>query len=254
MSETCIAAQLYTLRDFLKTPEDIASSLHRVAEIGYRAVQLSALGPIETSALKALCDGEGLTICATHTNWEQLRDDLDAVIAEHEVLGCRYTAIPVAPVESRTGAGYAQFARDASEAARRAKERGLIVGYHNHSFEFEKFDGRTGMEILYTESDPAVFTAEIDTYWVQHGGGDPAWWIRRVAGRSPLVHLKDMVISDKTQLMAEVGEGNLNWPAILEACKEAGVEWYIIEQDTCQRDPFESLAISLRNVQAMGLS
>ncbi|MGV3720646.1 MAG: sugar phosphate isomerase/epimerase family protein [Actinomycetota bacterium] len=254
MSETSIAAQLYTLRDFLKTPEEIATTLRRVAAIGYRAVQLSALGPIETSDLKALCDGEGLTICATHTNWEQLRDDLDAVIAEHEALGCRYTAIPVAPVDSRTGGGYAQFARDASEVARRAKERGLIVGYHNHSFEFEKFEGRSGMEIIYAESDPEVFTAEIDTYWVQHGGGDPAWWIRSVAGRSPLVHLKDMVIRGKEQLMAEVGEGNLNWPAILEACKTAGVEWYIIEQDVCQRDPFESLAISLRNVQAMGLS
>jgi sugar phosphate isomerase/epimerase len=133
------------------------------------------------------------------------------------------------------------------------KERGLTFGYHNHSFELEKFDGRTGLEILYSESDPAAFTAEIDTYWIQHGGGDPAWWIRGVAGRSPLVHLKDMTMRGSQQLMAEVGEGNLNWPAILEACRAAGVLWYIVEQDTCQRDPFESLGISLRNLQAMGL-
>jgi len=133
------------------------------------------------------------------------------------------------------------------------KERGLTFGYHNHSFELEKFDGKTGLEILYGESDPDVFTAEIDTYWIQHGGGDPAAWIRRVAGRSPLVHLKDMVMRGSEQLMAEVGEGNLNWPAILEACREACVEWYIVEQDVCQRDPFESLGISLRNLQAMGL-
>jgi sugar phosphate isomerase/epimerase len=253
MSDTCIAAQLYTLRDFLKTPEEIADTLHRVAEIGYRAVQLSSLGPIETAELKAICDRGGLTICATHTNWEQLKDDLDAVIAEHEALGCRYTAIPIAPEAYRTGEGYARFAREASIAALAAKERGLIVGYHNHSFEFEKYDGRAGLEIIYAESDPQALTAEIDTYWVQHGGGDPAWWIRRVAGRSPLVHLKDMVMRGKEQLMAEVGEGNLNWPAILEACREAGVEWYIVEQDICQRDPFESLAISLRNLQGMGL-
>ena len=254
MPDTCIAAQLYTLRDFLKTPDDIASTLHRVAEIGYRAVQLSSVGPIEHQALRDLCDREGLTICATHTNFDQLRDNLDAVVAEHRTYGCRYTAIPVPPPEYRTGEGYARFAKEASDAARAAKEQGLIVGYHNHSWELEKFDGRTGLEILYTESDPEVFTAEIDTYWIQHGGGDPAAWIRSVAGRSPLVHLKDMQIRGKEQLMAEVGEGNLNWPAILAACKDAGVEWYIIEQDICQRDPFESLAISLRNLQAMGLS
>jgi sugar phosphate isomerase/epimerase len=69
----------------------------------------------------------------------------------------------------------------------------------------------------------------------------------------PLVHLKDMVMRGREQLMAEVGEGNLNWPAILDACRDAGVVWYIVEQDTCQRDPFDSLGISLRNLRAMGL-
>ncbi len=70
-------------------------------------------------------------------------------------------------------------------------------------------------------------------------------------GRIPLVHFKDMGISGGKQVMTEVGEGNLNWDAILEACKSSGVLWYIVEQDTCQRDPFESLAISLRNLKNM---
>lgn len=254
MSETCIAAQLYTLRDHLKTAEDIARTLPKVAALGYRAVQLSSLGPIDPRELKEILDGEGLKACADHVNFDQLRDNLDAVVEEHEILDCKYVAIPSIPNDYRTGEGYQRFAREASEVGRKMKERGLILGYHNHSFELEKFDGRTGLEILYAESDAEAFTAEIDTYWIQHGGGDPAWWIRRVQGRSPLVHLKDMVMRGREQLMAEVGEGNLNWPAILDACKEAGVEWYIIEQDICQRDPFESLGISLRNLQTMGIS
>jgi sugar phosphate isomerase/epimerase len=253
MPDTVLAAQLYTLREFTKTPDDIARTLRKVAGIGYRAVQLSALGPIETGALKKLLDENGLTVCATHVGYEQLRDDLDAVVADHQALGCKYVAIGGLPGAYRNSEGFHKFAREASEVARRMKERGLVFGYHNHSFELERFDGSTGLEILYSESDPAVFTAEIDTYWIQHGGGDPAWWIRRVAGRSPLVHLKDMAMRGSEQIMAEVGEGNLNWPAILEACREAGVEWYIVEQDHCQRDPFESLAMSLCNLQAMGL-
>ena len=72
-------------------------------------------------------------------------------------------------------------------------------------------------------------------------------------GRAPLVHFKDMVVFGGKPIMAEVGEGNLNWPAIIEACKEADVQWYLVEQDTCQRDPFESMAISFRNLKAMGL-
>ena len=254
MAATCLAAQLYTVRDFLKTPEEITRSLARVAGLGYRAVQLSALGPMDNAELKRVLDGEGLEVCATHETFERLRDEPERVAEEHRLLGCRYTAIPIAPTDYRNGEGYARFAREASAVAARLKELGLVVGYHNHSFEMEKYDGRTGLEILYADSDPQALTAEIDTYWIQHGGGDPAWWLRRVAGRSPLVHLKDMVMRGREQLMAEVGEGNMNWPAILEACRDAGVEWYIVEQDTCQRDPFESLGISLRNLQSWGLT
>ena len=89
---------------------------------------------------------------------------------------------------------------------------------------------------------------------MQHGGADPAAWVRKVAGRMPVVHLKDMVILEGKQIMAEIGEGNLNWPAILGACKETKVEWYAVEQDVCQRNPFESLKISYDNLKAMGLS
>ena len=146
-----------------------------------------------------------------------------------------------------------KFAKDASEVGKRLAEGGLVFSYHNHSFELEKFDGRTGLEILYEESDPEYFHSELDTYWIQHGGGDSAVWIRKLKGRAQIVHLKDMAMRGSTQLFAEVGEGNLNWPAILDACMDAGVEWYIIEQDTCQRNPFESLGISLRNLKAMGI-
>jgi sugar phosphate isomerase/epimerase len=95
---------------------------------------------------------------------------------------------------------------------------------------------------------------EIDTYWITHGGGDPAQWIGRCAGRIPCVHFKDMGVGpDRQPRMAEVGEGNLNWPAILIACREADVRWYIVEQDKCYRDPFDSLALSLGNLRQMGL-
>jgi sugar phosphate isomerase/epimerase len=72
-----------------------------------------------------------------------------------------------------------------------------------------------------------------------------------VKGRMGVVHLKDLEIIDYKQVFAEVGEGNLNFKAIIEACREIGVEWYVVEQDECRRDPFESLAISLRNLKAL---
>lgn len=253
MSQSVLAAQLYTLRDFTKTPDAIAETLHKVKQIGYDAVQLSALGPIDPTALKKILDDEGLVVCATHVSYDRLRNDIQAVIEEHHLWGCRNVAIGSLPAAYRHHEGYLRFVEEASAIARQLADANLTFSYHNHSFELEKFDGRTALELLYTTSDPAVFFAEIDTYWLQHGGADAAVWIRSMKGRIPLVHLKDMAVKDNTPIMAEVGEGNMNWGSILAACEAAQVEWYIVEQDVCQRDPFESLQISLRNLQGMGL-
>lgn len=252
---TQIAAQLYTVRDFTKTEADIAETIKKVRQLGYEAVQCSALGPISPAELKNIVDGEGITICATHTDYARMRDEPQAVIDEHQLWGCKHAAIGGIPGEYRNAEGFATFAKEASEVAARLAEGGLTFSYHNHSFELERFNGRTGLAILYEESDANYFLSELDTYWIQHGGGDPGEWIRKLKGRAQIIHFKDMAMQGSTQRFAEVGEGNLNWPAILDACVYAGVEWYIVEQDSCyERDPFESLGISLRNMQAMGLS
>ena len=255
MPKTQIAAQLYTLRDFIKTPAEVAQAMKRVREIGYEAVQISGMGPIDPHECRKIMDDNGLTVAATHISFEQMRDDTAAVIEEHHILGCKYPAIGGLPNEYRTSAeGYLTFAMEATGVGKRLAEAGLTFGYHNHSFELERFGEHLGLAIIYAESDPQYVTGEIDTYWIQHGGGDPAQWIRLLKGRMFLAHLKDMRIKDGQQQYAEVGEGNLNWPNILEACKSTGVEWYIVEQDLCyDRDPFDSLKISLENLQGWGL-
>lgn len=252
---TQLAAQLYTVREFMKTPKDMASSLKKIRDIGWEAVQLSGHGPIKPQELRKMLDDAGLSVCATHTSFERMRDAMDEVMEEHRILGCKNLAIGGLPGTYRedSAAGYARFAKEASEVAKKLAENGFTWSYHNHSFELERFDGRTALAILYEESDPQYFLGEIDTYWIQHGGGDSAQWISDLKGRIKLLHLKDMGIVNRQQVMTEIGEGNLNWPRILSAAAESGVEWYIVEQDVCQRDPFESLAISLRNLKAMGL-
>lgn len=250
-----VAAQLYTLRDFLKTPEDIADSLKKVKQIGYRAVQVSGLGPIDSRQLKEIADREGLTICATHVPYADLTDNLDAVIEKHKIWGCKYVGLGSMPNEYRTSReGYSAFAKQASEIGRKLNDAGLKFIYHNHNFEFVKFEGKSGMDILLEETDPEAVDFELDVYWVQAGGADPIEWIRKVRGRMKVVHLKDMVIvNGREQRFAEVGEGNMNFPGILEACREIGVEWGPVEQDQCyERDPFESLAISFANLQRLG--
>lgn len=259
MSQSTIGLNLYSLREFAQTPADIAQTLRKVKAIGYDYVQISGIGKIDPKELKRMLDSEGLGVCATHIALARLQTELDAVIDEHKLWGCEHAAVGAIPEAYRSAEGYARFAREGSEIGRQLAAHGITFSYHNHYWEFERYNGRTGMDILFEDSDPAALGAEIDTYWVQYGGGDPAQWIEKMQGRIPLVHFKDMRIdtarAEGVHIMLPVGEGTLNWPAILAACQKAGAQWHIVEQDWFPNgQPFESVATSLRNLKAMGLT
>ena len=251
-----LAAQLYTLRDYLKTPEDIRANLPRVAAIGYKAVQLSGLGPIDAAELRGICDDLGLEICATHVGIEYILNETAACIAQHEAYGCRHVAIGGLPGDLRSAEGYPKFVGMANEAAAKLGAAGMTFSYHNHSFELQRYGDRTALALLIEDTDPSV-GFEIDTYWIQHGGGDPAAWIEKVSSRCTLIHYKDMQMSGSSQKFSAIGEGNLNWERINAAVRASVAEWVIVEQDSCElapTDPFESLALSFGNLVAMGWS
>jgi len=255
-----LAAQLYTIRDFTKTTDDFANSMKKISDMGYTSVQVSAIGDISDEDVKRICDDNNLTICNTHIGYDRLLNDLDAVIEQHKLWDTKHVAIGSMPNEFRTDEdGYHRFAEIANSIGEKLAAADLTFSYHNHSFEFMRFGDKTGLDILYTETDPNYVQAEIDTYWIQHGGGDPIAWIDRMFNRMPVVHLKDMVMTlgddpwKPVQTMAEVGEGNLNWKGILDACQRANVEFYAVEQDITPGDPFDSLEISYKNLVDMGL-
>lgn len=246
MNEMNVAAQLYTLRNFLKTPEDVGQTLKMVKAIGYNAVQASGVGPIDPQVLRQLADEAGVRICATHISYDRLKNDLDEVIRDHKTWDCRYVGLGSMPQQFRSSRdGFLAFAREFNEVSKKIFDSGLKFIYHDHNFEFEKFDGETGMDILLSNTDPETFGIELDTYWIQAGGANPVEWIKKVDQRMEVVHFKDMTVKNSQQQFAEIGEGNLNWKAIIDACRATKVRWYAVEQDVCQRDPFESLQMSL---------
>lgn len=236
-----LAAQLFTLRDFLKTPEDIEVSLKKVRDMGYTAVQVSGVGPVKAEVLKQITDDLGLKICATHIPYQRFKDDLSNVIREHHLYGCKYVGIGSMPNEFRNEEGFHQFAQEFNTIGSELKKSGLQFVYHNHRFEFEKYNGKTGMEILMDETSEENFWFLMDTYWVQAGGADPMRWIYKLKGRMGVIHFKDMAIVNDQQVFAEVGYGNIEWEPIIKACHDTGIQWVAIEQDSCPGDPFESL-------------
>ena len=256
MTENVVGAQLYTVRQFTQTAKGVSESLRKVADIGYTAIQMSGFGAVDPEEVAKMVEGNGLTVASTHTSWDRFTNDLDAVIEEHLLWKCSHPAIGGLPGEYRGLDGVKRFVDELGPVAEKLAQVGMDFSYHNHNHEFVRYGDKTWLELLFDQTDPAMLKFEVDVYWVQAGGADPALWVSKCAGREPLLHLKDMAITpEREQRYAEVGEGNLNWPAIMAAADEGGVEWYLVEQDQCyDRDPFESLAISYRNLQAMGLS
>jgi sugar phosphate isomerase/epimerase len=245
MDKSKIAAQLYTLRDFLKTPEDIAKSMKKVKEIGFDAVQISGMGAIEESELVKILDGEGLTCCATHESGQKIVEEPEAIVERLNKLNCKYTAYPFPHNPLKTKEDFQKLAKELTKSGKVLKDNGMVLTYHNHAVEFECFGDCNGLDIIYGESDPVCLQGEIDTYWVQHGGGNPVEWCLKLKNRLPLLHLKEFGIIDGKITMLEIGSGNLDWKSIIAAAKVAGTEWFIIEQDICRIDPFDSLKMSL---------
>jgi sugar phosphate isomerase/epimerase len=250
MTKNPIAVQMYTLRDLTAT--DMAGTLRAVAELGYRAVELASYGGLSAAELRVVLDDLGLQAVGAHVALDRLEHQLDDALADMRALGASYVVCPWLAPERRNADGYHALAQSLNQIGEIAQQQGLQLCYHNHDFELERFGDQSGFEILFGETDPALVKSELDLYWVAFAGNDPVDFIRRLAGRVPLAHLKDMAAGSRA--FAEVGQGTLDFPSILAACDEAGVEWMIVEQDRSERSPLESIGMSLEYLRSLGRS
>jgi sugar phosphate isomerase/epimerase len=248
-----VALQLYTVRD--ATAEDFVGAVKQVAQMGYEGVEIAGnMGGMSPAELRDFLGDLDLGVAGSHIGIDALEGNLTQVIDDNLTLGNPWIVCPWMPEDRRKDAdGWRSVAALMSRIGAKVKAAGLQLCYHNHSFEFQRFDSETGFDIFYAAADPDLVKAEIDTYWVQHGGGDPAATIERFAGRAPLVHLKDMTPGD-SPTFTEVGNGILDFAAIFAASEKAGVEWYIVEQDTCARPSIESARISFENLRKWGIA
>jgi sugar phosphate isomerase/epimerase len=246
-----VAVQLYTLRNHLKTPADMAKTLKRVRDIGYRSVQVSGVGEIDPAEFAKMCSGEGLSICATHESGQMILETPGKVVEKLAALGCTITAYPFpAGVDFGKEEDVAGLIEGLSKAGRVLKDAGMTLCYHNHAHEFRKLNGKVILDRIYEETSAEVLAVELDTYWVQMGGADVVEYIEKVSGRQPIIHLKDCGVNHENQTgFCEIGNGNLPWKRIIAAAEAGGTEWFAVEQDTCPGDEFDSLKISFEYIQ-----
>ena len=251
MLDRRIGAQLYTVRELCRDAKGLDTTLERLAGIGYKTLQVSGIGPIPAEEIKAICDSHGMEIICTHRSLEDYETRMDEMIAFHKTLGVKLPGI--GSMFSLCEVKTAEEARAQIERlnviARRLKQEGMTFCYHNHAFEFAKLDGRYLMDYLLEYGE---FDFILDVYWLAYAGQDPAAFIRRIGSRAKIIHFKDLKMKGNTSVFGEVMEGNLDWDAIISASDEAGALAAMVEQDTCDGDPVESMAVSYRNLKTKG--
>ena len=241
-----VALQLYTLRDFCGRAKDLATTLKKVKAIGYDAVEFIRLDFASNRDLRKLADDHGLAISSIHEAGDRLLYHPQTVAEELSELGTDLAvyAYP-AGIDFQKGAEVDRLIQQLQHSSEAFAAAGKRLVYHNHALEFAKHDEELILEYIFRKA-PKLF-AELDTYWIQFGGGDPVGWISNLKGRVPLIHLKDYKFNPRKNIpeMAEVGRGNLDFATIIEQGQAAGCEWFVVEQDFCEGDPFTAIQVSL---------
>lgn len=245
-----IGAQMFTVRNFTDTLPELADTLARIADIGYTTVQLSATCPYEPEWMDEQLKKNGLTCKITHYNFDRIMNDTSAVIAEHKAFGCKYIGMGSVPDE-------AVLDEKGHKAAKLIADSGMLLMFHNHDKEYtETRDGKSKMLYYADAFAPGEMGFTLDLYWAEYAGHSAADELKRLSGRVPVIHYKDLVVMpDGEKRFAPVGSGILDFEKITEAAIAAGTEAAFVEQDNCYgENPFECLKKSYDYLKSIGLS
>jgi sugar phosphate isomerase/epimerase len=246
-----VAAQIYTVRDYLSDADAFAKSIRRLREIGYPAVELIPSDKISDKEIAAICRGEGIAVAAAHVPGKTLLAEPKAIVEKLQTVGAKIGAYAFpGGVDLGSAEQVNRLADQLQNAAAVLAGSNLILAYHNHAMEFSRLDGELVYEILHKRAPSLSF--EFDTYWGQLGGVNSERWIQKLGNQLVILHMKDYGVPSKhddAPFMAEVGYGNLDFPVLISEAEKVGCQWFVVEQDFTPGNPFDSLEKSFRYVK-----
>ncbi|WP_058301584.1 sugar phosphate isomerase/epimerase family protein [Gorillibacterium timonense] len=246
MTKPIVGLQMYTLRDM--TEKDFIGTLRKVADLGYKAVEFAGYFGTPAKELRALLDELGLKAPSAHIGLsfeepDKISANLAKEIAYAKELGMEYIITPWAPLpEQPTMEDVKKLASILESAGRQVVEAGLKYGYHNHEFEFKLVEGKPVMDHLLELVPAEYLVAEFDLGWVHMGGQVPVDYVNRYAGRVPLAHFKDFGEGTRD---TEVGTGVVDLKSVLGVAEQAGIRYFIVEQEEFSNSSLESAKLCL---------
>lgn len=247
-----LGAQFYSIRDNTTTPTDLKNAFKVMKETGYDIAQMSAICKIEPELLNSYSEEFALPIVCTHSPFDRIVNDTDALIKEHKIYRCPTIGLGAMGDEYRKDAeGLFAFIKAIREPIKKIRDAGLRFAYHNHAFEFEKIDGKLKYDILIDELPDMDFI--IDTYWVKYAGYDYLEYIKRLgAERIKNVHFKDMLTEPQGDI-CHCGKGVIDFAPVITLCDSLGIENALVEQDNAPdtKDSFGQMKLSYDNLKTL---
>jgi len=275
MNKMRVGLQLYSIQDAMA--RDLEAALKSVKEMGYDYVEFDESFGKTPQEFKELLDKYDLECISAHMDYAAFLEESDENIMFLKTIGAKYCAIPWIGVEKHKGhEQYEKTVEDIIRAAKRLKENGIQMLYHNHDFEFEKYEDKYLLDWLYDTIPAELLQPQVDTCWVRYAGVDPSDYLKKYTGRIKVVHLKDFVCKefakgpvyelqgisiypgDKQKAngfeFRPIGQGCQDFPAILKAAQDAGAEYVIVEQDLSTTvSSLESARQSRNYLMALGI-
>ncbi len=269
-----IAVQLYSVRGDMEA--DFKGTLQKVKALGYDGVEFAGLFGNDPAQVNAWCKEIGLVPISAHVPLADMLADIDKVIADYKAVGCEYIVVPYVTEERRPGGElFLQMVEEIRTIGQKCKDAGLTLLYHNHDFEFKKLEsGEYGLDYLYSNVPADLLQTELDECWVKYSGLNPAEYLLKYTGRSPVVHLKDYNLEGEMEgdpyaliglnegqekkssafEFRPLGKGMQDVPSIIEAAHKAGSKWLVVEQDEPSMGlaPMECITVSMEYLKSIG--
>ena len=275
MKKFKVGIQLYSLRDAME--KDMDATLKAVKDMGYDYVEFAGYFGKSAEEVKDILDKYGLEAVSVHQVIELFEEEGQKAVDYLKTLGVKYSAIPWYSVDEFTS-NWDTTMEKFKNVSKLLKDNDIKLMYHNHDFEFNKIDGEYILDKLYATLPKGVIMPQLDTCWVHYAGVNPSDYIKKYSGRIEVLHLKDFVCEklgggpvyalidedgneidkgskeDNGFKLVPVGSGIQDWPSILAAAEDAGVEYVIVEQDTSvDRDPMDAAKMSREYLRTLGI-
>lgn len=242
------AAQMYSVRKAFE--KDCEGTIKKLKEIGFDYVQVDGMRGHDEKLVAEMLVKYDLKPVGLHIKHDRFFNDLDGIIEEAYLFGCKTIYDKYIDDEEQNEEGYIATKKVLIEAARKLSPLGFRIGVHNPEYDYNnKVNGRKVLDYITDPVDGICIYAEPDTYWMSVAEENPVESIKKYSGRMPLIHCKDIDLSldlnDMDANLREVGSGDVDFKSILKYGIENGVEYFCIEQDSSKGDMFESLKMGL---------